>query len=296
MSRGPLAVAAVVTALAVSAGALAQTVERVRVSGPGVTSAFPKGIALELASPPAYARASTGAAQGSWTGPDYWASGDRGRGGKTSIRWSVAFTASPGSAKSVALESPTQAWPIDKKDPLSVPHYVGNHVVGTILGYYAITHAPAPGDASYEAVLAFPVAPQAFSIVRFQLADPANDSAGDAGTFLVNGFETASYWNRGQAFWAVSGVRLLGNLPPTRISLARSGRFLQGSVADAFRHAVLRVPVEIERRSGSSWRKLTTTKTDSSGSFSVRIGTPGAYRAVATSRGKAVASPSVYVG
>ena len=293
MSKGSFAVLAAVAALVLPALAGASSIERVRVAGAGVTAAFPRAIALQLAAPSAYVRATAGATEGRWTGPDYWASGDATKRGKTSIRWSVAFTSTGGSARTVALGAATHSWPVDKKDPLSVPHYVGKRPVGTILGYYAITHAPAPADASYEAVLAFPVAPRAFSIVRFQLSEPAGNSAAAAGSYLVNGTETASHWNRGQAFWAVSGVRLLGNLPPTRIDLARAGRVLHGNVADAFRHPVLRVPVAVEHRVGASWRVATRVKTNERGEFVVRTSGRGVYRAVAVSRGRAVASPLV---
>ncbi len=287
---------AVLAALLLPSLAAAQSVERVRISGPGVTSAFPRGISLELASPPAYARSTAAGAQGSWSGPDYWASGKRDLGGKTSIRWSVAFSGSASTAKTLALQSLTHGWPIDKKDPLSVPHSVGKRVVGTILGYYVITRAPAPEEASYEAVLAFPVAPKAFSIVRFELIDPGTDSTGEWGSYLVGGLELPSIWNRGQAFWALFGIRLLGNLPPTRVSLTASGHILRGMVADAFRHPVLRVPVSIQRKIGDSWRPLASTKTDARGLFSIRVSRHGAYRAIASSRGKSVPSPAVYFG
>ena len=293
MSKGSLGLLAAVAALVLPALAGASSIERVRVAGPGVTAAFPRGIALELVAPSAYVRASVGANQGRWTGPDYWASADTTKRGKTSIRWSVAFTAAGASARAVALGATTHNWPVDKKDPLSVPHYVGKRAVGTILGYYVITHAPAPADASYEAALAFPVAPKAFSIVRFQLTEPAGSSAGTAGSYLVNGTETVSYWNRGEAFWAISGVRLLGNLPPTRIDLERAGRVLRGTVADTFRHPVLRVPVAVQRRLGASWRVATRVKTNERGEFVARTSGRGVYRAVALSRGRAVASPLV---
>lgn len=288
--------AAALSALLIPALAAAQSVERVRVSGPGVTSAFPHGISLELSSPPAYTRRTTAGTQGSWGGPDYWASGKRDLGGKSSIRWNVSFNSSASTAKALALQSPTHGWPLDKRDPLSVTHFVGKRAVGTILGYYVITHAPAPDDGSYEAVLAFPVAPKAFAVARFELTDPATDSAGEFGSYLVNGLDLPSVWNRGQALWAVSGIDLIGNLPPTRVSLADSGHILRGMVADAFRHPVLRVPVSIQRKIGDSWRPLATTKTDARGLFSVRIAAHGAYRAVASSRGKSVPSAAVYFG
>jgi hypothetical protein len=297
MLRGSFAVLSVLAALLIPSLATASSVERVRVAGPGVTSAFPRGLSLELTSPPAYARSSAGAAQGSWIGPGYWASGNGSVGGKASIRWSVGFQATKASARAVALAAPTHGFPLDKRDPLSVPHYVGKRVVGTLLGFYVIMHAAAPNDGSYEAALAFPVAPGAFAIVRFEFLDPASNSAGQWGNYLVGGLDPPSVWNRGQTFWALSGVKLLGNLPPTRVEVGVSGRRVRGTVLDAFRHPVLRVPVSLQRRIGSSWRVQTSTKTNSRGLFSVRGLKRGSYRAVVVSSSKkTVASRAVYVG
>jgi len=295
MSKGSFAVVAAAATLLVPPLAAASSVERVRVAGPGVPSTFPHGLSLELVSPPAYARLSADSTRGSWIGPEYWASGKPAQRGRTSILWSVDFEARPGPATSVALSGPTQGWPLEKKDPIAVPHYVGKRIVGTILGYYAITRAPAPNDGSYEAALAFPLAPKAFSVVRFELSEPASDSAGEWGDYLVGGLDLPSIWNRGQAFWALSGVRVLGNLPPSSIDLTVSGRLLRGTVLDAFHHPVLGVPVAIQRRVGASWRHLASTRTGKKGGFSVRVGSRGSYRAVASARAKRVVSRAAYV-
>ncbi len=91
--RGSLVAFAALAALVVSPLAAATSVERVRVAGPGVTAAFPRGISLELTSPPEYRRGSVSAdrTSGRWLGPEYWASGDTSKRGTTSIRWSVDF-------------------------------------------------------------------------------------------------------------------------------------------------------------------------------------------------------------
>ena len=282
--------AALLVLPAAGAARAGQTVERVRVAGPGVTSAFPKGISLQLVSPPAYGRRGAGA----WAGPAYWATGDRSLGGKVAIRWNVSFLASKKSAKQLALTGSVHGWPREKKDPIAIPHVIGKRVVGTIRGYYLLTRSPAPDDALFEAVLAFPLAPHAYSLVRFDLTAPKSDSAGAAGDYVVAGLDVPSIWNRGQAYCAMTGVRVAGNLPPSQVSLAVGGRHvLRGSVSDSFRDPVVRVPVALERRVGSSWRRLTRTKTNRKGKFAIRIGRRGAYRAVAISRGKAVPSRTV---
>ena len=294
--KGSLAAFAALAALVVSPLAAATSVERVRIAGPGVTTAFPHGISLELTSPAEYRRGSVDRTNGRWIGPDYWASGNTSKRGTTSIRWSVDFEGRAGPAQAVALAGPRHGWPLDKKDPIAVPHVVGKRVVGTILGSYAITRAPAPNDASFEAAIAFPVAPKAFTVVRFELSDPVSDSSGQWGDYLVGGLDPPSIWERGQAFWAMSGVRLVGNLPPTRISLSDSGRTLRGAVSDAFYHPVLGLPVSIERQVGTSWRPLAKARTNKKGEFSVHVPSRGSYRAVATSSSKRVLSRALFVG
>jgi len=297
MFKGSFVALATVIALVGSPLAAATSVERVRVAGPGVTSAFPPGISLELASPPLYRRGPVSAARtaGRWLGPEYWANGDTSKRGTTSIAWSVDFQGRAGPAQAIALAGAQRRWPLDKKDPIAVPHYVGKRNVGTILGYYAITHAPAPTDALYEATIAFPVAPKAFTVARFELSGPQSDSSGEWGDYLVGGLDLPSIWNRGQAFWALSGVRLLGNLPPVRIALSDSGRALRGTVSDAFHHPVLGLPVSIQRQVGSSWRPLATARTDSGGEFTVRVPSRGSYRALAKSKSKRVLSRALFV-
>lgn len=296
MSRGSFAALAALVALLAPPFAGALSVERVRVAGPGVTSAFPRGISLELSSPPAYARASAAADEGRWAGPEYWATGDAGKRGTSSIRWSVDFQARPGTAKAVVLSSSTHGWPVEKKDPIAIPHYIGKRIVGTILGFYAITRSPASNGAAYEADLAFPVAPRAFSVVRFDLVDPATDSAGEFGNYLVGGLDLASIWNRGQAFWALSGVSLVGNLPATRIELSVTRRAVSGYVSDAFHHPVIGLPVSFQRREGDSWRPLTSQRTNGKGEIALHGLARGNYRAVATSRSGNVVSRAVFVG
>jgi hypothetical protein len=295
MSKGSLVAVAAVVALLAPPLAAASSVERVRVAGPGVTSAFPRGVSLELTSPPTYARKSADVTRGVWKGPDYWASGDTQRRGVSSIAWSVDFQARPGSVKAVAVGAPKHGWPLEKKDPIAVPHYVGKRAVGTILGFYALTHAPTPDDASYEVALAFPVAPRAFSIVRFDLSDPSTDSSGQWGDYLVGGLDLPSLWNRGQAFWAMSGVRLVGNLPPARISLSDSGRTLRGTVSDAFYHPVLGLPVSVQRQAGGSWRQVALVRTDKVGAFALRV-PRGSYRAVAKAKSGRVLSRALLIG
>jgi hypothetical protein len=78
-------------------------------------------------------------------------------------------------------------------------------------------------------------------------------------------------------------VRLEGNLPPSLVSIrARRGRGeISGFALDFLRHAVVRIPVILERRSGRGWRRVATTRTTRIGGYRFRVA-PGTYRARAS--------------
>jgi hypothetical protein len=300
--RGTTVLLASVLALAALVSvASAEAIERVPIPrGPSsVTKDFPPGVSLSLVSPEGYARSSGGGDRGTWTGPRYQASGDASNGGSTSISWTVDFENESKSALEAATKAPRRGWPIDIKGGMSVPHLIRNRIVGTMLGSFVLTRSPAPADASWEAALAFPIAPRIHAIVRFEVRGAAGDSAGDAGTYVVQGWIPASLWNRGQAFWALSGVRLEGNLPPTRVSARATGggRVVRGGVLDAFRHPLVGIRVALERLSGGGWERVATTRTDRTGAFTVRgVARRGRYRAVAAIGSVAARSPAVAAG
>jgi hypothetical protein len=108
--------------------------------------------------------------------------------------------------------------------------------------------------------------------VRFLLPYP------DSNAMYVNGI-LASSWNRGQAFVAMSRVRLEGNLPPSLVSIrARRSGVVAGFALDFLKHAVIRIPVVLERRSGSGWRRIASTRTSGIGGYRFKAA-PGTYRA-----------------
>ena len=128
-----------------------------------MTAAFPRGISLELTRRLPTPRLVSPTSRAGVGGPAYWASRDQSKRGTTSISWSSTSRRGRDRRKAIAVAAPQHGWPLDKKDPIAVPHCVGKRIVGTILGFYAITRAPAPNDASFEAALAFPVGPKAFT-------------------------------------------------------------------------------------------------------------------------------------
>ena len=294
-----VALAVLFVAAAAVSVAWAESVERVRVpqGDSAIPAEFPPGVSLAISSPPDYVRAAGGDRRGSWTGPRFAATGDPANGGSTSISWSVEFDAGSKTADQAVASAMRRSWPVDVKGGMSVPHVVGKRTVGTILGSYILARSPAPANASYEAALAFPIAPRVHALVRLELRGPAGDSAGPAGTYLVKGSLPASLWNRGQAFWVLAGVRLEGNLAPTRVvARAARGGAIRGSVADAFRHPVVGARVAVERLAGGAWRRVSSTRTSPTGKFAVAGVSPGRYRVAASVGASTARSAPVVVG
>jgi hypothetical protein len=85
----------------------------------------------------------------------------------------------------------------------------------------------------------------------------------------------------------MSRVRLEGNLPPSiaTIRMRRKG-VLAGSVVDFQHHAVLGVPVVLQRRIGGRWLRISQSRTSQLGGYNFRTTKPGSYRVVATLSGR----------
>lgn len=294
-----LIVLAFLALLATGAAASADVAEQVRVASAGgrLTQGLRPNVVLAFTSPRDYIRASFAGTEGRWLGPRYAATGDGNVGGDTSISWTLRF-ATGRDGPAIARAALVHDWTLDIRGAVSVRHLIGSRVVGTILGHYIVTRVPGARGAAHEAAMAFAVAPQVFAVLRFELPQPLTDDAGAAGTFLVRGLP-ASIWNRGQAFWVLTGVELRGPLPPTRVSalVAGGGRVVRGQVTDAFRHPVPRARVRLERSVGSAWRTVASTRSGPNGVYTLRgITTRGRYRSVATSGRAAVRSSAVVAG
>src|ERR1700694_5377779 len=253
----------------------AQSVERIQISDSARRAhGLPPGLVVELVSPPDYNRQSVSGDSGSWQGPRWEERGNPGNAGYFSVDWNVSFEEGQGDPATVALAHVRHtSWQRDQKEGFSVAHVVGNRVVGSMRGYYVLM-TPAGGDARFEAVLAFPLDVNLNAIVHLDLLEPASDS------YLVNGSIVGSTWNRGQAFVALSGVRLQGNLPPKIVSAHafEKGRVVKVKVVDRFLDAVLGAPVALERQAGGSWNRVSHGKTSQRGSYSLQPGRRGVYR------------------
>jgi hypothetical protein len=265
--------AGLVTVLLAAQLAGAQVVERVRITDPArAAHGLPPGLVVELTSPTDYNRGTAAPSDGRWVGPQYVAR-DHSTSGTSAIDWTVSFDERQGDADAVASANVRRGWGRDQRGGLSVPHVVGNRLLGTIPGYYYLM-TPGEPDARFEGVLAFPLDTNLHAVVHIQMLEPPSDS------FVVRDIVVASTWNRGQALLALSGVRLQGNLPPKIVSArpTERGRKVRGKVVDRFLDPVIGAPVALERSAGGRWTRVARGRTGPTGLYTLLPGRPGTYR------------------
>ncbi len=267
--------AGAVAALSVAQLAPGQAIDRVRVAPNPPVPSVPDGLFIVVGSPDAYSRAAASGPRGSWIGPEYRPQGSPNPWGNAAIDWEVGFDGRQMDTERIALANLTKDWQEDQRAGASIPHIVGGRVVGDIPGFFVlqVQRQSAPS----ELVLAFRLSRDIHAFVRFLLTRPESNN------YYVNGSILASSWNRGQALVAMSRVKLEGNLPPALVSIrARNGgRVVAGFALDFLRHAVVGIPVTLERRAGGGWRRIATARTSRLGGYSFKVA-PGTYRARAT--------------
>lgn len=268
--------AGVVAALSVAQLAPGLAIERVRVDRPGAGT--PNSLYLVIRSPDEYSRVALRGNAGSWAGPPYWLPESPAVRNNAAIDWEVGFDERQLNTERIALANLSRDWTEDQRAGVSVTHVVGRRIVGTIPGFFILQVERRSAPA--ELVMALPVAPRLHAFVRFLLLRPENDN------FFVKGSILASSWNRGQALLAMSRVRLEGNLPPSLVTIrARRKGVLGGFAVDMHRHAVVGIPVVLERRRGGGWRRISSARTTGNGGYTFRV-KPGSYRVRATLEGR----------
>ncbi|MFN2471434.1 MAG: hypothetical protein ABR583_10720 [Gaiellaceae bacterium] len=281
-------------ALLACAGAATGAVERIRVadSGRPETQTFPPDVYVTLESPPGYAVQGPGV----WAGPPYWPASRPDQVAGATLEWSVVFRDRALDVARTAASSTAHGWPDDQRNGLSVPLLVGGREVGTLPGFFVLTAAPGVERAQYEAVAAVPLGEGAQAVVRFELPRPAADSSA-WGDYLVMGTFLASTWNRGQALIALSRIRVEGNLAPRVLSIrpVRGARAVRGKAVDPFVNPLVGVLVTAERWTGSSWRRVRSSRTTRSGTYRIPVPRPGRYRTAVTNAGITVPSVALTV-
>ena len=287
-----------IAGLAVAAWAVqlagAEVVERIRVTAPVPGNTLPPGLVIEITSPDDYARATFSGMGGTWSGPEFQARNDPNNRGTATIDWRLLFDTAPAtSTEQVVVRHLRNAnWRRDQRGGVSIPRVVGGRVIGTILAESYLLN-PGGQDARFEAVLAFEIEQNLHAVVQFDLREPATDA------FVVKGSINASTWNRGQAFLAMTGIRLRGNFAPKVVSVRafRSGRELRGRVVDRLLDPVVGAPVALElRRAGGSWVRVARGRTNQRGFYTLDTSRRGAYRVTADMAGFKAQSRSVLAG
>jgi hypothetical protein len=269
--------AGVVAALSVAQLAPGQSIERVRVDRPA--AGLPANLNLLIGSPDEYSRQSARATSGTWIGPAYWLPANPAIRNNASMDWEVGYDERVMSTERVALVNLTKDWTEDQRAGVSVDHLVGGRVVGTIPGFFVLQVERRSSPS--ELVVAFPLSEKLHTFVRFVLPRPETDD------YFVKGSILASSWNRGQALLAMSRVRLEGNMPPSVVTIRqRRKRVLVGFVVDFYRHAVVGIPVTLQRRAGSRWVRIRGARTTRLGGFLFKVGKPGSYRVTAVLDGR----------
>lgn len=265
--------AGVVVALSVAQLAPGQAIDRVRVTPPATVRSVPDGLFIVVGSPDGYSRAAFSGTRGSWVGPSYGPPGGPPV-GNAAIDWEVGYDAEQPETERVALAHLTQDWQEDQRADVSVPHVVGGRMLGDIPGFFVLQVVRQSSPS--ELVMAFPVSRDLHTFVRFLLPRPESNE------YRVRGSILPSSWNRGQALVAMSRVTLDGNLPPSLVSIRTRRRgVVSGSALDFLRHAVVGIPVSLERRTGRGWRRLASVRTSRFGGYRFKV-RPGTYRTRAT--------------
>lgn len=269
--------AGVVAALSVAQLAPGQSIERVRVDRP--SSGLPANLNLLIGSPDEYSRQSARGTSGTWIGPAYWLPANPAIRNNASMDWEVGYDERAMSTERVALANLTKDWTEDQRAGVSLDHLVGGRVVGTIPGFFVLQVERRSSPS--ELAVAFPLSEKLHAFVRFVLPRPETDD------YFVKGSTLASSWNRGQALLAMSRVRLEGNMPPSVVTIRqRRKRVLVGFVVDFYRHAVVGIPVTLQRKAGSRWVRIRGARTTRLGGFSFKVGKPGSYRVTAVLDGR----------
>lgn len=286
MMRRALFVAVLATIVAVPL-AFAQVQDRYRVSSDPDARGYPASLGVVLVSPPDYVRSFIGRLgnDGEWKGPRYQATGKADLGGDSTLGWSAAIEKAP-STRQTIIDNLVHDWGVIREGTEPIERRVGGRDVGTLSGTWVLTQGtPMAGEARYEAGLVFPLCGRT-AYIGISALLPSTDSAGGAlgfGEYRIMGM-APTVWNREQVLATIRGISVEGSLPVGRITAARRGARIAGSVTDCNGHPVAGVAVRLERLVGRTWRTAARGKTRADGSYALAARGTGPFRAVAGDR------------
>ena len=168
--------------------------------------------------------------------------------GIAGIQWLVRLDMEHTSAAAAATDSLTATAKYSRfvsRGPVSVPHVAQDgQSLGSIHGFSVIVQSADPkANAQYQGAVAFqlarptPLKPSArkkapFVVVRFKLELPSSDR------YVVGPGLVPSTWNLERTRAALAGVRLVGSMPPARMTVATRASRVSGAVVDRLGHSV----------------------------------------------------------
>jgi hypothetical protein len=284
-------VLAMVGALAAAGLALAAVQDRrpLRPLEGNASAHYSPALAIVVVSPPEYRRGCCYDTNGGeWVGPRYEATGRPSLGADSTYDWTVGVAVKAGATRAALIKSLTHDFPVVSEGRQQVRHTVGGRAAGTIAGHWVLTRSTFGGDddARMEAAVGFPLCDGNTAYAKFSLLLPSGNSAGGSigfGEYLINGMRPTD-WNVAKGMQAIRGIRLEGNRPSTRVIAAVRGRRVAGRVVDCSAHPLAGLTVQLELRTGSSWRKVSSARTSAAGAYAVAAGAPGTYRVRAGTR------------
>jgi hypothetical protein len=279
----------------------------VPLAGVNLPKTYAQGLALSLAIPGDYRE--SGYRQ--WSGPTWQDPKKPSVNGIAGIQWLVRLDAENSSAEAAAtdiLSSTAKYSRFVSRGPASVPHVGQNgQSLGSIAGFAVIVQSADPkANAQYQGAVAFrlarptPMKPSArkrapFVVIRFKLELPSSDR------YVVGPGLIPSSWNLERTRAALAGVRLVGSMPPARMTVAARAQDVRGAVVDTLGHSVVgafvtvyRVVPPVRRSAKPTFATIKRVRTNALGRYTLDVPAnlrPGNFRIVARLGESAVSRP-----
>ncbi len=245
---------------------------------------FPAGLSFSLTAPPAFtSTCCLKMHSGRWIGPAPTLDGqpiDQ----KMSVVWRLDESTKAPSVDVAARRALRHAWSTEEAGVVFVPHETGGRHAGTIPASYVLTRAA--GGSSYEMALALPLGKQLYATFGFESLALSRSTTAASGIYMIDG-ESPDTWIEEQLTAALAGIKLVGNLWPSKLTLGvRPGHAgLSGSALDGFGHPLAGVTLGLQRRSKAGrWVRVGAVRTSRLGRFTIHV-PAGTYRVVAAMGG-----------
>lgn len=282
---------ATLAALTVIGGALAAVENRISLKATGGNDLehYSPALAIVAVAPPEYKRGCCyDSSGGEWVGPRYEATDRATLGANSTYNWNVGVAVRAGGTRKALLANLTHDFPVVSEGKQLIEHRVNGRVVGKVAGYWVLTRSTFAGenDAQMEAAVGFSLCDGNTAYAQFSLLRPSGDSAGGDmgyGEYLIRGMPP-TVWNAEKGMQAIRGIRFEGNRPTTRITAVARGGRVAGRVADCDGHPLAKLAVQLQQRTGSTWRTVASARTAATGAYSFAAPSAGTYRVRAEAR------------